>query len=369
MRVLVTGGAGFIGSHLVRSLLAAGEEVVIYDNYDPQVHVRKPAAVRAKGLKTVTGDVRDRKSLAAQVKTVDAVVHLAAAVGVGQSQYQIRHYVDVNLNGTATLLDILANDKHKVGRVVVASSMSAYGEGAYECAKCGRVRPNLRTDRAMKQGRWEPDCPSCGGELKAVPTKESDRFLSNSIYAVTKMGQEELVLNYGSAYGVPAVALRFFNVFGPGQSLSNPYTGVAAIFMGRLKNGAAPFIYEDGLQCRDFTSVHDIVQAIRLAVKKKIGERRIFNVGTGRPTPIKEIAEILIRCYKADVESTIVNKFRSGDIRHCYADISAIRDSLGYRPATNLEEGLQELVDWSAEAEARDTFEAAQRELASRGLV
>lgn len=369
MKVLVTGGAGFIGSHLVRSLLAAGDQVVIYDNYDRQVHLKKPKAARAKGLLTVVGDVRNRKALAAQVKKVDAVVHLAAAVGVGQSQYQIQHYVDVNLNGTAVLLDILANEKHSVGRVVVASSMSAYGEGAYECAKCGRVRPSLRSDKAMNEGKWEPFCPGCNAELTPVPTKESDRFLSNSIYAVTKMGQEELVLNYGLAYGVPSVALRFFNVFGPGQSLSNPYTGVAAIFMGRLKNRHVPVIYEDGAQCRDFTSVHDIVQAIELSLKKPIGERRIFNVGTGVPTPISTIAEILARCYKSDLKPQIVKKFRSGDIRHCYADISAIRESLGYVPKTDLERGLQELVDWSAQVDAKDTFEKAQKELISRGLV
>lgn len=369
MKVLVTGGAGFIGSHLLHSLLAQGETVVVYDNYDPQVHLKKVKPAKAPRLKTVVGDVRDRRKLAAEVKKVDAVVHLAAAVGVGQSQYQIRHYVDVNLNGTATLLDILANDKHKVGRVVVASSMSAYGEGPYECAKCGRVRPKLRSDEAMKQKKWEPDCPNCGGALKPVPTLESDRFLSNSIYAVTKMGQEELVLNYGLAYGVPSVALRFFNVFGPGQSLSNPYTGVAAIFMGRLKNKHVPVIYEDGLQCRDFTSVYDIVQAIELAVKKPIGDQRVFNVGTGVPTPIKTIAEILGRCYKSNLKPTIVEKFRSGDIRHCYADIGQITEAFGYRPRIPLEEGMRELVEWADSVEAKDGFDQAQRELVRRGLV
>ncbi|HZE97660.1 MAG TPA: SDR family NAD(P)-dependent oxidoreductase [Planctomycetota bacterium] len=369
MKVLVTGGAGFIGSHLVRSLLKAGESVVVYDSLDPQVHVTKPAIPKHKKLSVVIGDVRNRKKLAGVVKKVDAVVHLAAAVGVGQSQYQIGHYVDVNLNGTGVLLDILANEKHKVGRVVVASSMSAYGEGPGECPKCGRVRPGLRSDAAMKQGNWEPTCPVCGGSVAMTPTKESDRFLSTSIYAVTKMGQEELVLNYGLAYGVPSVALRFFNVFGPGQSLSNPYTGVAAIFMGRLKNKHAPFLYEDGLQARDFTSVHDIVQAIELSLRKKIGAKRVFNVGTGVATPIKRIAEILIRCYKSDVEPQIVKKFRSGDIRHCYSDITEIREALGYAPKTNLEQGLRELVDWSAEVDARDTFERAQKELVRRGLV
>jgi dTDP-L-rhamnose 4-epimerase len=369
MNVLVTGGAGFIGSHLVRRLLADGETVTIYDNFDPQVHGSKARPPKAPRLKTIVGDVRDRAALAKAVKRADAVVHLAAAVGVGQSQYQIRHYVDVNLNGTATLLDILANDPHKVRRVVVAGSMSSYGEGPYNCGKCGRVRPQLRSTEAMKRGQWEPFCPNCNGTLKAVPTHESDRFLSNSIYAVTKMGQEELVLNYGLAYDVPAVALRFFNVFGPGQSLSNPYTGVAAIFMSRLKNNHAPVIYEDGLQSRDFTSVHDIVQAIQLAMTKKIGTQRVFNVGTGIPTSILTIAQRLADVYGRELKAQTVKKFRSGDIRHCYADISAIQKYLGYKPRIDFTEGLRELVDWADSTDAKDTFDQANRELVKRGLV
>src|SRR5436190_12616800 len=205
MKIIVTGGAGFIGSHLVRGLLAAGESVTVYDSFDPQVHGANPRPPKSPRLRVVQGDVRDRRALAKEVRSADAIVHLAAAVGVGQSQYQIRHYVDVNLNGTATLLDILANDRHHVRRIVVAGSMSSYGEGAYECKKCGRVRPYLRTNSAMSRGRWEPFCPTCDGSLRPVPTRESDRFLSNSIYAVTKMGQEELVLNYGLAYDVTAV--------------------------------------------------------------------------------------------------------------------------------------------------------------------
>jgi dTDP-L-rhamnose 4-epimerase len=369
MSILVTGGAGFIGSHLVRSLLAAGESVIAYDGFDPQVHGKASRPRKSARLRMVVGDVRDRRTLAKEVRRADAVVHLAAAVGVGQSQYQIRHYVDVNLNGTATLLDILANDPHHVRRIVVAGSMSSYGEGAYECRRCGRVRPGLRSSAAMKRGQWEPPCPTCGGVLRAVPTRETDRFLSTSIYAVTKMAQEELVLNYGTAYGIPAAALRFFNVYGPGQSLSNPYTGVAAIFMSRFKNKRSPLIYEDGRQCRDFTSVHDIVQSVELALRKKIGKQRAFNVGTGIPTSILSVAEGLARCYGTKLRPQAVRKFRSGDIRHCFADITAIRESLGYRPRVGLDEGFRELVDWAESAEARDTFEQAQRELVRRGLV
>jgi dTDP-L-rhamnose 4-epimerase len=369
MTILVTGGGGFIGSHLVRGLLASGEAVTVVDSFDPQVHGKKVRPPKAPRLRTVVGDIRNRALLAKEVKRADAIVHLAAAVGVGQSQYQIRHYVDVNVTGTATLLDILANESHRVGRLVVAGSMSSYGEGPYDCRKCGRVRPHGRSNAAMRQGRWEPLCPSCEGPLTALPTHESDRFLSTSIYAVTKIAQEELALNYGAAYGVPSVALRFFNVYGPGQSLSNPYTGVAAIFMSRFKNQRRPVIYEDGLQSRDFVSVHDVVQAIRLALRKRPDGRRSFNVGTGHATSILSIAERLARCYGADARPRPVRKFRSGDIRHCFADITAIRECYDYRPKVGLDDGLRELVDWAGSAAARDSFEEAQRELARRGLV
>lgn len=369
MTILVTGGAGFIGAHLVRRLLAAGESVIAYDSFDPQVHPKRTWPAKSSRLRTVAADVRDRRALAKEIGRADAIVHLAAAVGVGQSQYQISHYVDANINGTATLLDILANDKHHVGRIVVAGSMSSYGEGAYDCRRCGRVRPALRSEAEMKRGRWEPPCPSCGGAVKPIPVRESDRLLCTSIYAVTKMAQEELVLNYGIAYDIPAVSLRFFNVYGAGQSLSNPYTGVAAIFMSLLKNGRAPVIYEDGHQRRDFVSVHDVVQGIERALSRRITTQRIFNVASGTPTTILQVAEQLIECYRLDVRPDTVKKFRKGDVRHCYADISLIRESLGYRPKVTFQEGIRELVEWSESAEARDHFDQAQRELARRGLI
>lgn len=353
MRILITGGAGFIGSHLAGELRTRGHKIAIYDNYDPQVHGGKKGPGR--------GDVLDLPRLKRVASKADAVVHFAAAVGVGQSQYQIKHYVDTNVGGTANLLEVLSQRKSKPKKVLVAGSMSAYGEGAYECAECGRVRPQIRTTVG------EPVCPVCGGALRAVGTRETDRFICSSIYAVTKMTQEELVLNYGAAYDVPVVSMRFFNVYGPGQSLSNPYTGVAAIFMSRIKNGQPPPIYEDGAQTRDFVSVHDVARACALALEKKA--TGAFNVGTGRAVSIREIAERLIRIYGAKVEPQILGTFRRGDVRHCWADISRIRERLEFDPTVTLDEGLRELVEWSRTAKAADRFEKAHRELAKRGLA
>jgi len=369
MNILVTGGAGFIGSHLVRRLLAEQESVTVYDSFDPQVHGPDARPPRAPRLRCVRADVRDRAALAREVRRADAIVHFAAAVGVGQSQYQIHHYVDVNLRGTAQLLDLLANMPHRVRKVVVAGSMSSYGEGAYLCRSCGRVRPPLRTAASIRRDQWDPACPGCGKALRPVPTLESDRFLCSSIYAVTKMGQEELVVNYGNAYDVPVVALRFFNVYGSGQSLSNPYTGVAAIFMSRLKNRQRPVIYEDGLQSRDFVSVYDVVEAVRRALRDKGRGSRIYNVGTGTATSVLDLARRLARATGVDLEPRIARKFRRGDIRHCFADIAAIRKDLGFRPEVPLDEGLAELVDWSRSVSARDRFERAEGELRRRGLV
>lgn len=358
--VLITGGAGFIGTHLAEALRGRGHKVAVFDSLDPQVHGK--AAGR-------TGDVLDYAALKRAVARAEAVVHLAAAVGVGQSQYEIKHYVDTNVGGTANLLDILAHRRGKVRKLVVAGSMSAYGEGAYACAKCGRVRPPLRTAASLRKDSWDPACPSCAGALRPVPTREEDRFVCSSVYAVTKMTQEELVMNFGAAYDLPCTTLRFFNVYGPGQSLSNPYTGVAAIFMSRIKNGAPPPCYEDGRQTRDFTSVHDIVRACVLAVEKKEADHGVFNVGTGRPISILELAERLIALTGAKLKPKVLGTFRRGDVRHCYADLSRIREKLGFEPQVALDDGLRELIGWGGTVRAVDRFERAHAELAKRGLV
>ena len=272
-KVLVTGGAGFIGSHLVDRLVELGHTVRILDNLDPQVHPggKKPDYLNP-GAEFVAGDVRDRETVRRALQGVEVVFHEAAAVGVGQSQYRIQHYVDVNTRGTATLLDVLANEPNSVEKIVVAASMSSYGEGKARCPECGIVKPTLRPESQMAAGQWEVRCPYCQTPTEPVPTDERTPRQVNSVYSLTKKDQEDLVLLFGRTYGVQAVALRYFNVFGPRQSLSNPYTGVAAIFISRLKNGNRPVVYEDGQQTRDFVSVHDVVQANILAMEVDLPE-------------------------------------------------------------------------------------------------
>jgi len=370
MRILVTGGAGFVGSHLVDALLAKGHRVRVYDSLDRQVHPggRVPSYL-AEDIEFVHGDMRDRDRLQAALDGIEVVYHQAAYVGVGQSMYEIRRYVDGNSVGGATLLDILANEKHDVKKVVVASSMSIYGEGAYRCTDCGDVSPMLRSREQMGRFDWELDCPTCEGKLSAIATPESKPLQPTSIYAVTKRDHEEMFLAFGRAYDLPTVALRYFNIYGSRQALSNPYTGVLAIFGGRLLSGNAPVIYEDGRQSRDFVHVNDIVQANILAMEKDEANYEVFNVGTGRSSSIGEINDLFQQRLGVHVPPDVRNQFREGDIRHCYADISKIRSKLGYEPTIMLEQGVDELTDWVKEQEAVDTFESAAAELASHGLV
>lgn len=369
MRILVTGGAGFIGSHLVDALVEREHDVVIYDTLEPQVHQKeKIPDYLNKRAEFVKSDVRDKNKLKEVVMDVDIVFHQVAVVGVGQSMYQIEKYMDVNTFGTAKLLDILVNKEHSVKKLVVASSMSIYGEGKYVCEGCGVVYPKLRPNEQLKAGEWEMKCPNCGKEVKAVPTDEDKPLHPTSIYAISKRDQEEMSLVAGRAYDIPTVALRYFNVYGPRQSLSNPYTGVCAIFSSRIKNNNNPIIFEDGWQSRDFISVHDIVQANILVMNKNSADYEVFNVGTGKTISISEVAEILIGLYGKNLRPEIVNKYRSGDIRHCYADVSKM-SKIGFEPEIELAQGMEELVKWGEKVEANDKFEQAQEELKKRGLV
>ncbi len=367
--VLVTGGAGFIGSHLVDALLEEGYEVRVFDNLEPQVHREgKVPDYFNREAEFIRGDVRDREALSRALKGVEVVFHHAAAVGVGQSMYEIRRYVETNTLGSANLLDILANEKHKVERLVVASSMSIYGEGKYLCPHCGVIYPKLRPDEQLKEQRWEMRCPHCGGEAKPEATDEDKPLYPSSIYAITKRSQEESFLCFGRAYRIPTVALRYFNVYGPRQALSNPYTGVAAIFSARILNGRPPVVYEDGLQSRDFIHVQDIVEATLLAMEK--GDFQVFNVGTGRPLTVLEMARILIEKLGGEgLEPQIVGRYRRGDIRHCYADITKIQKRLGFQPRVKFEEGISDLIAWVNREEAIDRFQEVEEELASKSLV
>jgi len=367
-KVLVTGGAGFIGSHLVDRLTRDGKEVIVLDNFDSQVHQGSKPDYLNKAAFYIEGDVRDEGMLKTALDGVDTVYHLAAKVGVGQSMYEIKEYISVNTYGTAVLWDYIINNKISINKFVVASSMSIYGEGAYTCAACGMVAPFLREDAQLRKRKWELLCPVCGRELSSSSTKEDKPLLSTSVYAITKKDQEELSLNIGISYKIPTVALRFFNVYGPRQSLSNPYTGACAIFSSRIKNDKAPLIYEDGLQTRDFVDVRDIVEACVLVGNTPDADYKSFNVGTGEAVTINQIARTLTGLYKKEMTLEITGKYRAGDIRHCYADIARLKE-LGYSRKIGLEEGLKNLVDWGNTQEAVDKTEQANRELEKRKLT
>lgn len=364
-RVLITGGAGFIGSHLANTLIESGYRVRILDVLKPQVHgseAQWPSYLHPD-IEKHSGDVRDRDALRKALADVTHVYHFAAAVGVGQSMYEIEHYTDVNNRGTAILLEELI--KQPVERLVVASSMSVYGEGLYRSGKA-TYEPQPRTREQLSAGEW--DLRADGKVLEPVATPETKHAAPSSVYALSKLDQEQLCLMFGNAYKIPTVALRFFNVYGPHQSLSNPYTGVLAIFASRILNGNAPLIFEDGLQRRDFVSVWDIAQACRLALTTEAtGE--VFNIGSGEPRTVLEIAESVIAALDASVEPVVTGKYRTGDIRHCFADISKARQLLKYEPRVRFDEGLLELAEWLSQTTATDNFMHAASELDRRGLT
>lgn len=370
MRVLITGGMGFVGSFLADRLVADGHDVTLFDNLDPQVHPdgRCPEHWNRRAT-FVQGDVRDFEQFkAVLLEGYDVVFHYAAMVGIAQSKYLVRDYVNVNTGGTANLLDVVANHRAAVGRLVVAASMSSYGEGTYACPAHGVVRP-ARSEAQLAAGDWDLHCPRCGTVVVPVPISEEAFPNADSIYAITKLTQEQMVLHIGRAYGVPAVALRFFNVYGPRQSLSNPYTGVSAIFMSRLKSGKPPVVYEDGQQSRDFVSVHDVVEASVLAMTRVEADGQAFNIGSGRPLTVLGLARKLAACLDVPTEPQLPGTFRKGDVRHCVADISRAERILGFRARVSIEDGLRELVDWSGRVSAIDRFEAAEAELEQKGLL
>ncbi len=372
MNILVTGGAGFIGSRLVKRLLADGQNVRILDNLVPQVHGANadwPTHLPLADLDLQRGDVTNPGAWQRALDGIDVVYHLAAEVGVGQSMYEITRYMGANTMGTAIFTELLASGKYPIQKVVVASSMSIYGEGAYLCPQCGPVAPSMRGIAQLEQRQWELLCPVCGTELSPTGTDEQKPLQPTSVYAISKRDQEELCLTVGQAYAIPTVALRFFNVYGSGQALSNPYTGVAAIFSSRLLNGKAPLIFEDGAQSRDFIHVDDLVEGLTLAQRRDEANYQAINLGTGQPRSIREVAERLATALEVDLPPDIAQRFRAGDIRHCFANIDKARQLLGFSPQVPFDQGIAELVEWVQSQEAVDAVAQATSELELRGLA
>jgi len=370
MRVLVTGGAGFIGSHVVDALLAQGHEVRVFDKLLGQVHADSGAKFVPSDAELQVGDMTDRDAVSRALIGMDQVVHLAAEVGVGQSMYEISRYVEANTAGTAVLLDVLVNSKLDVGKIVVASSMSIYGEGLYECEDHGAVAPRMRSEGQLRDRQWELRCPTCQRVVAPVPTTEHKPLFPTSVYAVTKMDQELLCLSVGAAYGIGVTAVRYFNAYGPRQALSNPYTGVAAIFSSRLLNGKPPLVTEDGKQKRDFIHVRDVARATVLALTTPKANGAAINIGVGDPITITGVATVLADVMGVEIQPEITGQFRAGDIRHCWADPTLASELLGFTPEYRFRgAGVEELVEWVQTQTATDHVERAQQELTRRGLA
>lgn len=371
MRVLVTGGAGFIGSHVVDRLVDEGHEVVVLDSLDPQVHGRnaeRPTYLHS-AAELVVGDVRDRAVVERCVSGVDAVFHLAAAVGLAQSMYEIERFTDVNVRGTAIVLEAAVKYKNRVRKLLVASSMSLYGEGSVTCSACGTIDPPLRSSAQLAANDFEVHCPRCGGVATPAPTREEARLLPTTVYAITKRDQEEMVHCVGAAYGIATVALRLFNVYGPRQALSNPYTGVAAIFSSRLLTGNQPIVFEDGNQTRDFTHVGDIAEAFVRSLSTPAAAGVTLNVGAGRPHTLSRLGELLAGEIGVEWSPDITRRFRAGDIRHCTADTTRLEQVLDFRPRVRFEDGVKDLVRWVRSQQPVDNVERATNELSERGLL
>ena len=339
------------------------------DNLEDQVHQGRKPKYLNKAAEFIKGDVRNYRDLEEAISEVDAIFHLASAVGVGQSNYEIKKYVESNVLGTANLLDLLINKKNQVKKLITISSMTGYGEGNYKCSKDGIVRPPLREEDQLQRRDWNLYCPKCGEEVDPVATDETALDFPNSIYGFSKKAQQDMALIIGKLYNIPIVILRGFNIYGPRQSLSNPYTGVTAIFISRLKNNKEAVVFEDGLQTRDFISVHDVVSAFTLSLEKDEANYQMFNIGSGKGTTILEIGETLSKLLGKKGLIRVNKEYRKNDIRHCFADNTKAKKLLGWKPKVSLEEGLKELIEWSEGEKAEDKFLDAQKELEKKGLA
>lgn len=375
MKVLITGGAGFIGSRLALRLAEKGHEVTVLDNLLEQVHGENPEqseGYRAVADKTsfIRASITDRDALERALEGQEAVVHLAAETGTGQSMYQIERYSDVNIGGTSLLLDILANQNHGVKRIVVASSRSIYGEGRYRAVDGSFVYPEHRSEAAMQAGEFEVTHPGIDGPLELVATDENSKIHPSSVYGITKQVQEQLVMTVCPSIGIEGVALRYQNVFGPGQSLSNPYTGILSIFSNLMMQGKSINIFEDGEESRDFVFVDDVVEATVMGVEHPAAANEVFNVGTGVPVSVTTVTQTLSRLLDSDVPIEVSGNFRLGDIRHNYADMTKIERLLGFEPAYDFERGIAKFTQWAQSTGPQNSaYEASLEEMRARKLM
>lgn len=374
-RILITGGAGFIGSRLSLCLVEQGYEVTVLDNLSKQIHSDAPEqsflynSIKDK-VSFIHGDVRSLSDWQKAIDGNDVIVHLAAETGTGQSMYQIDKYVEVNCGGTAKMLDVLANSQHNVRKVIVASSRAIYGEGKYLCEKHGEVFPERRNQSNLDSGKFECKCNHCGGELELMPTDENSKIHPESIYGITKSNQEQMVLMSCESLSISAVALRYQNVYGPGQSLTNPYTGILSIFSTRILNNNSINVFEDGEESRDFVYIDDVIDATILAIQKDIKNNIALNVGSGVSTTVKYLADSLKKLYDSDIEINISGDYRIGDIRHNKADIKKVKEVLGYSPKMSFEVGLRNFVNWVKEQEIQsDNYEKSITEMKKKGLM
>lgn len=370
-KILITGGAGFIGSNLSLKLIEKGYEVTVLDNLSPQIHGEySPLYESIKNkVNFIKGTVLSHDDWKKALDGVDVVVHLAAETGTGQSMYEIEKYTDVNIKGTSIFLDILANEKHSVKKMIVASSRSIYGEGKYDCPKCSIVYPNERKDEDMKNGDFAVKCPICGIDAKLLATDEESKIHPSSIYGITKQVQEQMFLVMGKSLNIPAVAFRYQNVYGAGQSLSNPYTGILSIFSTRIKNGNDINIFEDGKESRDFVYVDDVVEATILGIEKDEANYEVFNVGLGEAIDVNTVASTLTRAYDSNSKITISGNYRLGDIRDNYADLKKIKSKLGFEPKISFEEGIKRFTAWvNAQEVVEDKYEKSIEEMKEKGL-
>ena len=373
--VLITGGAGFIGTRLAARFARDGHTVTVLDALIPQVHGEDPATTSPllrslDGVADViVGTVTSKEDLRRALRDATVVIHLAAETGTGQSMYEIDRYVDANIGGTAKLLDILTNEENSVRRVVIASSRSIYGEGAYETADGRRVYPEHRADADMAAGDFEVHVPG-EGELRLIPTDETALVHPSSVYGITKQMQESLIMTVAPAIGVEPVSVRYQNVYGPGQSLKNPYTGILSIFSTLIRQGKDINIFEDGEESRDFVYIDDVVEATYLAATAPAAAGGCFNVGSGVATSVNEVVAALFAAYGAEVPTRISGNYRLGDIRHNVADTSALREVLGFTPAVAFEDGVKRFAEWVlTEPVEADGYERSLKEMAERKLL